>query len=387
MNAKPAPVLHGYLAALRRHLRGSPAPASGAARTLGIRALRNRLGILELARIHEDSLVALGFPLPAGSKNDGITRRAGTFFADALAPIEETHRGMLEANALLKAAVATLKQRSTELDASNRDLNREILERRRTEDTLRTSESTSSRLLVKSRRMEEELRLLSHRLLSIQEDERKRISRELHDVIAQTLVGINLQLATLRLQSAADAKDFRRKIAVTQQLVEKSMGTVHRFALELRPTALDDLGLIPALRSHLKSFTAGTGITVTFTANPPLMDLACTLRTVLYRTAREALTHLSRHPEARHAKLVIEKGADRVTMEITGNGIGPELPHGTGRLGLLEMRERVDMVGGTFHVDSIPGKPAKLRVELPLGKRRLKMASAGKKTGPAPRSS
>jgi len=387
MNPRPAPVLRGYLAALRRHLQGSSPPGSGAARTLGMRAVRNGLETLDLAKIHEDALISLGWPLSAGKANDEMIRRAGTFFAEALTPIEETHRGVLEANVLLKAVVKALKERTSELDASNKDLVREISQRKKVEVSLRTSESTSSQLLVKSREMQEELRLLSRRLLSIQEEERKRISRELHDVIAQTLVGINVRLATLRLQTTANAKDFQKKIAITQRLVEKSMGIVHRFAIDLRPTVLDDLGLIPALCSHLKRFTASTGIKVTFTATPPVMELSSASRTVLYRIAQEALTNVSRHSKASLAKLTIEKLPDLVRMEITDNGIGfkisdLELPHSIERLGLLGMRERVDMVGGTFCVESVPGKEMTIRVELPLGKRPLRKAPAAKRGTP-----
>jgi signal transduction histidine kinase len=384
MNPRPVPVLRGYLAALRRHVRTSSPPVPGVARALGTRAVKNGLEILDLAKIHEDSLIALGFPLSAGKSNDEMIRRAGTFFAEALTPIEETHRGMVEANILLKAAVKTLEQRTTELDDANRELNREIDHRKEIEDSLRTSESTSSQLLAKSVLMQEELRLLSRRLLSIQEEERKRISRELHDVISQTLVGINVRLATLRLQSTANAKELQRKIAITQRLVEKSMGIVHRFAIDLRPSVLDDLGLIPALRSHLKRFTASTGIKATFTAEPPLMKLSGASRTVLYRIAQEALTNVSRHSKASHVTVVVEKLKDVLRMEITDNGIGfkisdLELPHSTERLGLLGMRERVDMIGGTFRVESVPGKETTLTVELPLGKRPLKKNPAGRR--------
>jgi signal transduction histidine kinase len=186
------------------------------------------------------------------------------------------------------------------------------------------------------------------------------------------------------LQSTANAKELQRKIAITQRLVEKSMGIVHRFAIDLRPSVLDDLGLIPALRSHLKRFTASTGIKATFTAEPPLMKLSGASRTVLYRIAQEALTNVSRHSKASHVTVVVEKLKDVLRMEITDNGIGfkisdLELPHSTERLGLLGMRERVDMIGGTFRVESVPGKETTLTVELPLGKRPLKKTPAGRR--------
>jgi signal transduction histidine kinase len=387
MNPKPVPLLRGYLAALRRHVKAATPPEPGAARTLGTLAVKKGLEILDLAKIHEDSLIALGFPLSAGTPNDEMIRRAGTFFAGALTPIEEFHRGTAEANIILKAAVETLKQRTSELDSSNRELIREVTHRKEIEDSLRTRESTTSQLLLKSRLMQDEFRLLSRRLLSIQEEERMRISRELHDVIAQTLVGINVRLATLRPQSTADTKNFQKKIETTQELLEKSMGIVHRFAIDLRPTVLDDLGLVPALRSHLKRFKETTGITVTLAADPAPMNLTSAYRTVLYRIAQEALANVSRHSKATHAKLVIDKGSDHIRMEITDNGVGfkiadLELPDRTERLGLLGMRERMVMAGGTFRVESVPGSGTTIRVELPPCKRRMKRARAGNRESP-----
>ena len=127
------------------------------------------------------------------------------------------------------------------------------------EESLRKSEQHYGQLLEQSRQMQEQLRLLSRQVLSTQEEERKKISRELHDVIAQTLTGINVRLAALKKQAAINTKGLERSIARTQQLVEQSVDIVHRFARELRPTVLDDLGLIPALHTFMKHFRARDG--------------------------------------------------------------------------------------------------------------------------------
>src|SRR5207244_1754398 len=111
-------------------------------------------------------------------------------------------------------------RRTVELAASNDKLKREIAQRKTAEDSLRTSEATTSLLLTKSLQMQEELRDLSRQLLSAQEDERKRISRELHDVIAQTLTGINLRLSALTAESGSSTKELQNKISSTQRLVE-----------------------------------------------------------------------------------------------------------------------------------------------------------------------
>src|ERR1700690_167233 len=107
-------------------------------------------------------------------------------------------------------------------------------------------------MLDQSRHMQEQLRQLSRQILLAQEDERKRISRELHDVIAQTLTGINVRLAALKKEAGLNTQNLDRDIARTQRLVEKSVNIVHDFARELRPAVLDDLGLIPALHLFVK---------------------------------------------------------------------------------------------------------------------------------------
>src|ERR1041384_3177531 len=152
------------------------------------------------------------------------------------------------------------------ISCSNRQLKQEIIQRKAAERALRKSERHYSALLQQSRQMQEQLRRLSHQLLSAQEEERKTISRELHDEIAQTLTGINVQLGTLKAAATLNTKDLEKKITSTQRLVEKSVQIVHRFARELRPSVLDDLGLIPALHTFMKGFREETGIRVSLSA-------------------------------------------------------------------------------------------------------------------------
>ncbi|BCU78723.1 hypothetical protein llg_34380 [Luteolibacter sp. LG18] len=340
------------------------------------------LGATEMVKVHEDALTALKLQRHREPDSDGALRQAGEFFARALAPFEEAHRGARETNARLESVVGKLSQRTVELAASNAELNREIVRRKRVEKSLRTSETTSSQLLAKSRRMQEELRLLSRRLLSAQEEERKRISRELHDVIAQALTGINVRLATLTLQNTANAQELHEKISVAQRLVEKSVEIVHAFARDLRPTVLDDLGLVPALKSHLKSFTEQTGLPVRLTTFTGVEDLPGSSRTVLYRVAQEALTNISRHAKASRAKVRILRMDQGVRMEISDDGRGfPANGIASSRrkkgLGILGMRERAEMVGGVFTLESTPGKGTTVRLDLPDG-----YPAEGKKPAP-----
>lgn len=389
MKAKEQALARSYRAALQRHVRGAKPANLQPARKLGCRAVQAGLETLDLARMHEEAMTSLILPGQAPHKRDGVIGHAGLFFAEALTPIEETHRGAREANVHLKVIIETLTQRTVELAASNEDLKLEIERRRSVEDSLRTSEQTSSQLLEKSRHMQEELRLLSRRMLSAQEEERKLISRELHDVIAQMLTGINVRLTALKTKSASSTRDLQKKIEVTQRLVEKSVDIIHRFARDLRPAVLDDLGLIPAMRAYLKLFTEQTGIRCSFTAFAEVENLDNASRTVLYRIAQEALTNVSRHAKATLVKMSIRLRQDRVCMEIHDDGRGFQVEDAAAiqhlkRLGLLGMRERAEMVGGTFCVESAPGKPTTVHVEIPKEKsREHKMRKPGK-TKPMP---
>lgn len=256
----------------------------------------------------------------------------------------------------------------SELALANRELREEVTRRKVIEDSLRHREKVANEMLEKSREMQDEWRLLSRRLLAVQEDEQKLISRELHDVIAQTMMGINVRLAVLRSQATANAIELHRKIAETEEIAEKSVEIVHQFASELHPAVLDDFGLIPALGTLVESFTARTGLTVEIKAGPGADDLPAAIRTALYRIAREALGNVARQPGGKSAAVSISRTASLVRMEISHDGDGSPAPddEDEARLGLLGMEERAGMVGGTFKIKSWPGEKTTVIVEIPL---------------------
>jgi signal transduction histidine kinase len=219
--------------------------------------------------------------------------------------------------------------------------------------------------------MQEQLRHLSHQVLHAQEEERRRISRELHDEITQTLVGISVHLETLAREAAINPRNFRQKIARTQRLVGKSVNIVHRFARELRPTALDDLGLIATLHSFMKDFMKRTGIRVHFTTFAGVEQLNSARRTVLYRVVQSALANVAQHAQASRVKVSIRKIAGAVHLEVSDNGKSFEVERvlharRNKRLGLLGMRERVEMVDGDFRVESVPGQGTTIHAEIPF---------------------
>src|SRR5665811_123782 len=146
----------------------------------------------------------------------------------------------------------------------------------------------------------------------------------------------------------------------TQRLLVKAVDSVHQFARELRPTMLDDLGLIPALNSFLKIFIKKTGIQVSLTPFAELENLSNAKRTVLYRVAHESLTNVAKHAEATTVDVSIQRLPNAILMQIIDNGKSFDVeqalnPKKNKRLGLIGMRERVEMVNGQFDIESTPG--------------------------------
>ena len=364
-------MLRPYRAALRRYLKPGASTSLRPAMKLGRQAVVLGLETLDLALIHEQCVMGQMKLVGAPAARTRMILRARKFFAEAIVAMEETHRSALEANANLSRLNRGLSRRTSDLATSNRKLKKEIARRQTVEETLRKSELHSRRLLDHSRRLQEQLRHLSRRILLAQEEERKRISRELHDVIAQMLTGINLRLATLKLEAAANTKGLSQKMSRTQRLVERSVDRVHRFAIELRPAVLDDLGLVPALHSYLKIFAEETGIRASMTAIPGLENLSGAKRTVLYRVAQEALTNVACHAQAARVVVEIRRKVNDICMQIRDNGksfdvekaLRPgKIPH----LGLLGMQERVEMVRGKFSIESKPGQGTVVQALIPF---------------------
>ena len=360
-----------YHDALRQYITKGQSASLRPALKLGRQAVAMGLEILDLALIHEQALIVHTLPMYYSTDRDHTILRAGMFFAEAILPMEETHNTAVEANLHLSRLNGALSRRTEDLDASNRQLKKEIIRRQVVENRLRQSEQHSITLLDNSRTMQEQLRLLSRRILSVQEEERKRISRELHDVIAQMLTGINVRLATLKIDAKSNNKDLSDKISRTQRLVEKSVDIVHQFARELRPAVLDHLGLIPALHSFMKTFAKETGIQISLTAFKGLEELSSSKRTALYRVAQEALTNVARHAEAGRVDVTIKKAPNAIVMQITDNGKSFDSKRSwsskkSQHLGLLGMRERVEMVGGRFTVESTPGKGTTIHAKIPF---------------------
>ncbi|MGD1020144.1 MAG: histidine kinase [Verrucomicrobiia bacterium] len=217
-----------YVTALRKHLKQGPRASLQPARGLGRRAMNLGLETLDVARIHEAAVASL----EASSSRDGIIKRAEMFFAEVITPIEKTHRTALKADVHLDQLARTLDRQAVELAASGRHLKRGIVRRKAAKEALEKSGKHRTNLLEQSHLMQEHLRHLTHQILLAQEDKRTQMSHELHDEIAQTLLGINVRLLTLKNEATVNAMGLKKEIASTQRLVEKSVKTMNRFARE-----------------------------------------------------------------------------------------------------------------------------------------------------------
>jgi signal transduction histidine kinase len=217
-----------YVTALRKHLKASAGASLQPALRLGRRAVALGLETLELARIHERTLAALEI----SKSKDGPAKRAEIFFAEAIAPIVETHRAARQSKSELNRLNGTLDRRTAELATTNRQLLRGVIRRRRVEAALKKSGEHYAKLLKESLQLQEALRQLTHKVLAAQEDERKKISRGLHNEIAQTLLGINVRIISLKQEARNNTKGLQNEIASTQKLVLKSAKSVRRVARE-----------------------------------------------------------------------------------------------------------------------------------------------------------
>ena len=361
-----------YAATLRRFLVRQEEVHLQRAYEIGRKALGWNLGILDVARIHQQALALYLPPSVSPTNRRRSLKAAEIFFMETLSPFEAAHRGFREANVKLHQLNAALEGRNAELAVMNRELATEVRDRKRTEKELRESERHYRQLFHQACIMQKKLQDLSNQILHAQEEERTRISRELHDQVGQALTAIHINLSMLQRQrdGAGEIEVSHEKIADTQELLEQAMDTVHAFARELRPTMLDELGLLPALRSYMKGFAQRSGHRVHFYCNTNAEDLTSEGKTVLFRVAQESLTNVAKHAQATRVDVTLRKTKSAVRMEIKDNGKAfpvHQARSGSGkmRLGLLGMQERTRLVDGSFSVKSVPGKGTTVCVEIP----------------------
>ncbi|HXM39898.1 MAG TPA: ATP-binding protein [Bryobacteraceae bacterium] len=210
-----------------------------------------------------------------------------------------------------------------------------------------------------------ELKQLSARLVEVQENDRRAVSRELHDEVGQALTGVRLELANLSQRiRKRDAQGAEDKLEEIKQLVEESLGAVRNMALLLRPSMLDDLGLVPALQWQGREVSKRTGLRVRIAAEGVSDDLPDEHKTCIYRIVQESLHNCVQHAEATTVQVTVEQQPNRIRLSIRddGKGFHPERERG---MGLLGIEERAANLGGTFSVHTRPGHGATVSIVLP----------------------
>lgn len=215
-------------------------------------------------------------------------------------------------------------------------------------------------------RAEAELKELSARLVRAQEDERRALARELHDELGQSFSAIAMEAGNLLDEqwSPHAAGDARVRLETVRDLAGKGIDATRNMSLLLRPSMLDDFGLVPALHWQARETAKRTGMRVHLSAEEVSDDLPEEHRTCIYRIVQEALNNAARHAQARNVQVTIRDEPDRIHVTIQDDGAGFD-PRRVRGLGLLGMQERVLHLGGRFEVDSSPGRGAVLTVELP----------------------
>jgi len=218
----------------------------------------------------------------------------------------------------------------------------------------------------------QQLKRLSAQLIASREAESKRISQELHDVIGQSLTAVSINLAHIKQALPQDAPTIiQERLAESEALIDQTLTETRKLSLELRPTMLDDLGLIPTLRWYIHQFRNRLNIHTSFTSSGIHQAFPPGLETVVYRVVQEGLTNVARHAKASKVEVNLDYRADQLLLTIADDGIGfdvQELFQSKNvdyRLGLLGIEERISLFAGTLNVNSSPGKGTTLRIIFP----------------------
>ena len=237
---------------------------------------------------------------------------------------------------------------------------RDITERTQAEEALQRSQEA----LHRSR---EELRALAARLIAAQEDERRRVSRELHDDLNQKLAVLALEVEELRKLSHATPDRIQERVSWLQDRVTELSEDIHRIAYQLPPSLLDHLGLAVALESFADEFSQREGVRIRFAHRNVPESVPQDVASCLYRVAQEALRNVAKHSGATQAQVSLTGADGSLRLAVTDPGVGfdPEVVKGRG-LGIVSMEERVRLVNGVISIRSGPGLGTRIEIRVPL---------------------
>lgn len=219
-------------------------------------------------------------------------------------------------------------------------------------------------LLEEVQEKEMDLRRALHRAVDLQEEERKRLARDLHDETGQALTSILIQLRAL--QDEDELETVHARLEGLRYLTAQTLEDLRRLAVDLRPAALDDLGILPALRWYSEKATERSGVQVSFSGPEKLERLPSEVEVALYRIAQEGVSNAIRHGKAQRVQMHLEQRPQALWMSVVDNGVGFD-PENAGRgLGLIGIQERVAMLGGRFALESDQETGTRMWIELPL---------------------
>jgi len=257
------------------------------------------------------------------------------------------------------------------LPVAVRGIARNITERVEYERALRTSRRRTESLLKESRVMQERLAQLTQQIIHLQEEDRGRISRELHDEIGQLLAAITVNIQIVKNSSGECPDAVRARLDDTQELARSVIERVHQVIQELRPVMIDQVGLVSLLRQYAKAFSSRTNLPLQFVEDPALERLDRSQKVAIYRVVQESLTNISQHADASHVTIDCGSEEEAVVIEIEDDGKGFVASEATstagGRpcLGVLGMQERIKQAGGEFRLTSHPGRGTRIWVKIP----------------------
>lgn len=237
-------------------------------------------------------------------------------------------------------------------------------------DTLRLAQAVDS-MLARLEGHRRQLRALSQRALDAQEEERKRIARNLHDDTGQSLSTLIIELERLEGRPPGDAHALRERLAAARALATRTLEDLRTLVVGLRPSMLDDLGLVPAIRWYARTQLGPAGVTLDLALPEAGPRLDSEVETALFRIAQEAIHNILRHASARAVRIALLEEPSRLCLHVEDDGRGfepgqtPAQAPATPRLGLLGIQERAELVGGSVHVESAPGRGTRLHVCVP----------------------
>ncbi|HYP05423.1 MAG TPA: sensor histidine kinase [Bryobacteraceae bacterium] len=226
-------------------------------------------------------------------------------------------------------------------------------------------ESRNKHQHERTQRAEAQMRKLSQQLVHAQEEERKAISRELHDEIGQMLTGLRMEFRSLAHLHGAPEQEFKSRIDQGKMLLDQALQAVRDIAMGLRPSMLDDLGLEAALQWQARDFCRRHDIPVNLTVHAPLEDLPDQHKTNLYRIVQEALTNCARHSQAKSIAISIRRQDTELRVTVSDDGVGLQSNKQGGGLGLIGIQERARELGGTIAIESGADLGTRLTVSIP----------------------